>query len=87
MPRYVRAEPLPHSRPAVSLCHTFEGEELHTGLIPDKLYIQDSVLTVRITPTLRRDLRKVAAERDASVSAVVKAAIEHYLAHGTGAAH
>ncbi|WP_341771886.1 ribbon-helix-helix protein, CopG family [Burkholderia ambifaria] len=71
----------------MSLCHTFEGEELHTGLIPDKPYIQDSILTVRITPTLRRDLRKLAAERDASVSAVVKAALTHYLEHGQGIAY
>jgi len=52
---------------------------MHTGFIPDNPYEAARVLSTKVSPEFHRQLRQFAAEKDASVSAVVKTAIEHYL--------
>lgn len=51
----------------------------HSGAVPDTPYACTSMIGVKVTPEMRRALRRYAAEKDATVSAVVKAAIETYL--------
>mgnify|MGYP001075112246 CR=1 FL=1 len=52
----------------------------HPGVVPENPYACTSMIGVKVTAEMRRALRRHAAEKDASVSAVVKAAIEGYLA-------
>ena len=45
---------------------------------------KDHMLTIRITPEFRKQLRHFAADKNVSLSEVVKVALNHYL---TKAAH
>lgn len=51
--------------------------------IPDKPYEMARVLSTKVSPEFHRQLREVAAEKDASVSAVIKTALQQYLAAHT----
>lgn len=52
---------------------------MYKGKIPEKPYESSRVLSTKVTPDFHRQLRQIAADKDATVSAVVKAAIEQYV--------
>jgi predicted transcriptional regulator len=56
---------------------------MHKGKIPDKPYESSRVLSTKVTPHFHKQLRQIAADKDATVSAVVKAAIEQYVQSNT----
>lgn len=52
---------------------------MQRGIIPPNPYENDRVLSTKVSPEFHKQLRQFAAEMDATVSAVVKTAIEIYL--------
>ena len=56
---------------------------MHKGIIPIKPYETARVLSTKVSPQFHRQLRQIAAEKDASVSAVVKTALEQYVQNNT----
>jgi predicted transcriptional regulator len=49
------------------------------GIIPSNPYENARVLSTKVSPEFHKQLRQFAAERDATVSAVVKTAVEIYM--------
>jgi predicted transcriptional regulator len=56
----------------------------HSGLVPSSPYADARVLSTKVSPELHKALRQFAVEKDATVSAVVKAACEHYISRKAG---
>jgi predicted transcriptional regulator len=52
---------------------------MHKGIFPEKPYALERVVSAKIHPEFHRKLRTFAAEKDATVSAVIKAALENYM--------
>lgn len=55
----------------------------HKGVIPANPYADARVLCTKVSPDFHRALRAFAVEKDATVSAVIKAALELYIKTNT----
>jgi predicted DNA-binding ribbon-helix-helix protein len=47
--------------------------------VPDIPYVDNRVISTRITPEFHKQLRQFAADKDCAVAAIVKTALEVYL--------
>jgi predicted transcriptional regulator len=57
---------------------------MNKGRIPDKPYDAPRVLSTKVSPQFHRRLRQIAATKDATVSAVIKAALDKYIEANSG---
>lgn len=52
---------------------------MHKGIFPEHPYSEARVVSAKIDPVFHKRLRAFAAEKDATVSAVIKAALDLYM--------
>lgn len=53
---------------------------MHSGKLPDQPYAAARILSTKVAPEFHRRIRQYATDRDATVSAVIKAALVRYMA-------
>jgi hypothetical protein len=61
------------------LLSTLDREPMYTATIPEIPYETTRTVSTRITPEIHKRLRLAAAECDATVSTLIKVAIERYI--------